>query len=832
MPSSEAHRRYPRLTPSPGASSSTSSSNRNKMVLAATGDMDSSEYTTTRRVKTKTTRNTERQVRKRLVLPDGRVIAEMAEPEVMIDTVEDTQSHHEEGGGPFDLQAPAGLTTLPRVSLSRGNNESSFTRRINTRDVRENVTTTAEGGRIVGQVRRKDVDRALRDRRPIADLVRYRHRSEGENRQVATQPKVLYSQKTRKKVVDTEDVRNVSRRTRDGRLLTETVKTHTHEVFDDKESPTDDQDTAVEAEYREGDRRRYRHRKDDDYVEYYASDGRLVGRGPRVTGEERRLERREVDDSEDHYRRERKWEELSEKVRRNRQKMRTKMMDEEAAALKAAAERRDALTKRPLNYVHEEKVKKKETNKWLERHFGSEWSVSNASDKSQSKNNRKDLMSGNNVRRSISFTSIPIVYQGRHEERRVTPGGGEEVTTTKEKVHMKTTTKTYRPGEDHHSKRINAIERLEQQTRGHERHNKNVNAVTHSLIHHYPERSTAADYRKYNSTQCLLPTPQVDFSLHGGSTVANTETNHNGSNNGDYYERHHQQHQHNHSRSRTAEGLRRTPTRDAQKPSWHRSQSLGNKHHNEDHHQHHQQFVIKNNLQNQRYFYEENSRSSPSLLLPPPPSPFQDKQLLNESIDIKKVRRIYPTVERGSVASNSTANKGFDYYTSFASEMRSRNSHKHQQHHKSRREEEEESFRRPLYVTELKREKLYPATSENNLVFDYNNHYNNNKKTTTTAENTYYNSRTTPRNYLGFRSLERSDAVTPDFEVDHHHHNHHHDGENRFNHGFGHELRKQIAGDGEQELLWWSERREENREIKKKRRRKRSQSFAAKASPR
>ena len=39
-------------------------------------------------------------------------------------------------------------------------------------------------------------------------------------------------------------------------------------------------------------------------------------------------------------------------------------------------ERTDALTKKPLNFYKEEKTRKKETDRWLERHFGgSEWSL-------------------------------------------------------------------------------------------------------------------------------------------------------------------------------------------------------------------------------------------------------------------------------------------------------------------------------------------------------------------------------------------------------------------------------------------------------------------------
>lgn len=72
------------------------------------------------------------------------------------------------------------------------------------------------------------------------------------------------------------------------------------------------------------------------------------------------------------------WDSLSTRIRRMR---RNKLLQSRAAgqlgpapgtAAAAAADRKDALTKRPLDFDQEEETRKVETSKWLEHHFGSE----------------------------------------------------------------------------------------------------------------------------------------------------------------------------------------------------------------------------------------------------------------------------------------------------------------------------------------------------------------------------------------------------------------------------------------------------------------------------
>ena len=531
MPSTDA-RRYrgaqvdpvARCTPSPGGSSG----GGGQLVLGrragGSGHHDPYYYTT-RKVESKTRRDTERRVQRRLVLPDGTVLAEVGEPEVVRDTVEDRRTRHveddDDDGGPFSLVVPSGraMTSLPRVSLDPTTSGGdlvgdSHVRTVNTRDITEDLRTTATRGAVVGHVRRKELDRAIRDRRPLAEVVRYGGGHQRRQYHRGGQTEVLHSSKTRKKVVDTEDVHNVRRRTGDGRILTETVRTQQHEVFDDQETPDEGRDETIEELRREGERQRLRHAKKEEHVDYYhARDGRKLASGPRITAEEREFYKDRPASKNNNL----KWDDVSEKIRRNRRRL-----------LREEQERRDALTKRPLNHVHEERVKKKETDKWLERHFGSEWSLTNSNTSSGGgKHNR------NVARRSMSFNVVPKAY-GRHGDGH----DAEEVTTTREKI-VKTTTTTYRParGERH---KVSSLTRTQvpdgtrdNLLRHHDHHvvqqhhhsqgRRPPAAVTHSLIQHQPNRRSE-HYRKYNSTQCLLPTPQVSSSNYHLSLYQYTYT--------------------------------------------------------------------------------------------------------------------------------------------------------------------------------------------------------------------------------------------------------------------------------------------------------------------
>ena len=77
------------------------------------------------------------------------------------------------------------------------------------------------------------------------------------------------------KVVDTEDIHNLSRRHRDGKITSETIRTEKHEVYDDKEAPDDgtsyDEDGSAKRDksYVEHDEEKYRYTKTDKFTDYY-----------------------------------------------------------------------------------------------------------------------------------------------------------------------------------------------------------------------------------------------------------------------------------------------------------------------------------------------------------------------------------------------------------------------------------------------------------------------------------------------------------------------------------------------------------------------------------
>ena len=662
---------------------------------------DPNDYLTTRKVEKRTKKNTEKRVQRRVVLSDGRVVLE-AEPEVTRDTVDDHQKFEErefdddEGQRRFEehdaVIVPRMTKTMPRKSRGhrRGQGQGqghhhevvddSYRRTVNTRDVRENATTTKSvGNSMIGVVKKRD----LRANRPLSEVIQFHHphdeqeqdrlrrREEEKNRRrkarketqshdrgrsyfrdnnydhyslmaadrkaaaAAAAPRVVHRSRSRKKVVDTEDVHKVRRRAPDGKIYTETYRTEQHEVLDDRETPDPDPGAASQSSREEPtikDRENFKHRKRDEFTEYYRTPrgdkslrrARLVGRGAHNTAEEVEVERGRFD-----------WDALSEKIRRERRLMRKQMGE-------AAAERMDALTKRPLNFHQEEKTRKKETGKWLERHFGSssdDWS----SLASSTLHHRNHLNNNNNVHRSQSFSSIPVRYKvvtnnnnnnnnnannndlgiGDEEHQRI------KTTKTKERI-VKTTTTTYDPPEVMQRSRITA------QTKSDlipSRPAKNKPMTVHS---YFP----SSQYRKYNSTLSLLPSPKLDYSLHGDSSL-----------NGE-------------------------------------KESVASQRH-----------------RNNRRIFGSTASLGRHLKTTSTTSPSTTKDNNNSSNSYKVP--IHVQVERKT---------------------------------------------KPLYITEFKQEPLFPAASENNLLFQ-KKHQDHGAGFAQREEERYgYD-----RNYLGFRSLERSD---------------------------------------------------------------------------
>ena len=811
-----------------GGSSGATSGTRGqlkKLYQQRNPNHDVNGYLTTRKLEQKTIKNREKRVRKQYVLGDGRVIEE-GDPEVLIDRVEDVltrEEEHELDGEPVDehdrqLQRFRLAEAARYADLAAPGDvvDDTFTRTINTHDVKEDVTTTA-ASRNLGRISRRAIDKALREKQPISEVIeRHRNKKRRDGRegsrhyevqQAPSKPKVIYSTKSHRKTIDTEDVHNISRKMDDGKVYTETIRTQQHEIIDDKQAPDDEAKTSgSEAEKVIKDRQKYRHTKRDEFTDFYrvpkrreiAAGGdqkqqqqqqqtRLVARGPHITTEEREIEKGEYD-----------WDDLEERILRNREKLRQKLRGE-------AADRADALTKKPLNYHHEEKTRKKETNKWLEKHFGSDWSVLNSSSNS---NNGFATTTGHTgrvlrhhfsgpgngqVRRSISFSSIPITYvnprdrqQQQQQPQQVqvttnhhemgTEEEEEETKTIETRKVVKTKTTTYSPGG---TKTVHSsVQHIEEPT-------QRFHSQTRTV---HPPRNQ----RPYNST-LSLSTPKAEFALqteyqggHGHATMGHRSrrSQHNAPANDPYCSTQslNRRHQHRPNSYYFGEGDHVQHHFDVdeqfrQEQMQREEESVRRQHHNHHHHRHH------------RHVHEqEHQRASSSGATLQRPRRCrehrlqQDAQHVDSSGHFNQSRQhIYEERYSANRSESSPPTAKAKASRLVPTLDASTNTVVYRPESASKRAAAETETttttmtkRQPIYITEFTKEKLYPAKSENNLLYSgsggggffterhENSGYFQQQDHRSRHHQHHHHQEEydlRPQDYLGFRSMERHDGI-------------------------------------------------------------------------
>ena len=245
-----------------------------------------------------------------------------------------------------------------------------------------------------------------------------------------------FQTESHKRIVDTEDIHEISRRMKDGQIRTETVRNETHEIFDDKAAPDDSKNGSGSSET-EHDRnsQKFHLTKKQEFTDYYDNRGNLLLNGPNTISKDTK-----VIMSNEGLRHFDQWAEVTDdRIKQARHSMKKRLKPSEDA------ERTDALTKRPLDLNKEEKTRKKETNRWLNRHFGSDWSLVQDASSSTGGPRFKYLnteqydsssqFDPHKVRRTMSFSSIPIHYTNP----------GEKVSRV-----IKQTTTTIKPGFDKH----------------------------------------------------------------------------------------------------------------------------------------------------------------------------------------------------------------------------------------------------------------------------------------------------------------------------------------------------------------------------------------------
>uniref|UniRef100_A0AAR5PDD4 Uncharacterized protein n=1 Tax=Dendroctonus ponderosae TaxID=77166 RepID=A0AAR5PDD4_DENPD len=338
------------------------------------------EWISKKKTEVLNTKQIETRVKRQVVLEDGKVVEDSG-PMVTTNTTEDTetQEHHQtelrklgddEVDGPkAEVEGRENITpeksNWVAVPNSDGIVREVKERRVVSREETEEVKET-EDVQHLGDITDEEFLAAVRGGK--GDIRSVLRSSEAGRALISTGPRIIRDTSKSKKVTDTEDTRELSSVLRDGKIVTETQRTTEHEEVNDDELPNDGPD----QDYRKESSQRYLKTREQEDVDYVAN-GKNVGHEMKYKTETMEVDKR-GDDEVDLF------ESLSTRARRrlqqnNRQPHRYRGLENGA---QNPIDRKDALTRRPLDFDAEEETRKHETSKWLEHHFGSESRSSNS----------------------------------------------------------------------------------------------------------------------------------------------------------------------------------------------------------------------------------------------------------------------------------------------------------------------------------------------------------------------------------------------------------------------------------------------------------------------
>lgn len=339
------------------------------------------EWISKKKTEVTNTKQIETRVKRQVVLEDGKVVEDSG-PMVTTNTTEDTetQEHHQTElrklgddevdhplaveGGSKNGKRNWVVTTNPD-GLVREVKEKRVLSREETEEIKE-TEDVQHFGDITDEAFLAAVRSGHRDIRKVLRA------NEGGKAVVSTGPRVVHESIKSKKVIDTEDKRDLSSVQPDGKIVTESQRTTEHEEILDDELP---EDAPVRDTHKESSER-YLKTRDQLDVDYLA-DGVHVGHEMRFRTENVEVEKRGdgvgLDDPD--------FDSLSARLRRrgnanNRPQHRYQRGLE---TLESPLDRKEALTGRPIDFDKEEETRKVETSKWLEHHFGSDSKSSKSS---------------------------------------------------------------------------------------------------------------------------------------------------------------------------------------------------------------------------------------------------------------------------------------------------------------------------------------------------------------------------------------------------------------------------------------------------------------------
>ncbi|XP_055684176.1 uncharacterized protein LOC129790612 isoform X1 [Lutzomyia longipalpis] len=324
-----------------------------------------------------TTRQIETRVKRQVILEDGKVVDDSG-PMVSTNTTEDTEKQESHTTERRDLGEDEPTGALEAIDMAKGVTLLGHTaaplngvvrevkeKKIVSREEREELLETEDVkhlGDFSDEVYVKAANSGVDN---IKDVL---YSPESRQQLVPIGCRVVHQSAKSHKVVDTEDTDLQQRAQRDGTLVTEKKRTTEHEEIFDEDVPAEEDDdrnstgSHEKVTTKESSQRVYKSR-DEQAIEDVV-DGKVVAREMKYVAETQDIERDgPQEDPAD-------WDSLSDRIRKARRRGKTLLQQHREAILDG--ERKDALTKRPLDFDQEEETRKQETNKWLESHFGSD----------------------------------------------------------------------------------------------------------------------------------------------------------------------------------------------------------------------------------------------------------------------------------------------------------------------------------------------------------------------------------------------------------------------------------------------------------------------------
>ncbi|XP_044730868.1 putative uncharacterized protein DDB_G0291812 isoform X2 [Chrysoperla carnea] len=358
------------------------------------------EWVTKKKTEVTTTRQIETRVKRQVVLEDGKVVEDSG-PIVTTNTTEDTEKQEHEQTERRTLGASDQDGAQDEVDgVIKSVNSANDKQLTNKNGDEWRVISVKDAPHLNGATVLKEVKehrvlsreeteetRETEDIQHLGDITDEQYlnavRSGNEdirkaleqNRNtlaISTGPRIVHQSTKTHKTVDTEDKEEKSAVQPDGRIITETKRTTEHDETRDEEL-TDENASDVDIVNESS--QRHHKTKDQEHIDYIA-DGVPIGREMRYTAETAEGERY-GDPGMD----EPDWDSLSTRIRKARrqqtsasrnQLFKQRGLDAPNSPIGSPLDRKDALTKRPIDFDQEEETRKEETSKWLEHHFGSD----------------------------------------------------------------------------------------------------------------------------------------------------------------------------------------------------------------------------------------------------------------------------------------------------------------------------------------------------------------------------------------------------------------------------------------------------------------------------